>query len=59
MNKKVKLSADKAKQLAEKIRKYENLNASVKNILGGVGEGTSNPMFSRLSGYVGEDPKSL
>jgi hypothetical protein len=51
MNKKVKVSASKAKAVAEKIKKYETLNPKMKTVLGGAGAAPGSPIFGRLSGY--------
>ncbi len=59
MNKKIKVTSNKAKVLNEKLQKYQTLNTQVKNVLGGVGIGTSGVGFSRLSGFVAEDAQQL
>ncbi len=55
MNKKIKVPASKAKAISEKLKKYENLNAASKNVIGGVGIGA----FSRLTGIVAEENNQI
>jgi hypothetical protein len=51
MEKKVKVEADKAKQINEKLKKYSKLHEVFKNVNGGIGVS-----FPRLSGIRQEDP---
>ncbi len=52
MKKAIKVPTEKAKQISDKLKKYENLNAASKNILGGIGIG-----FGRLAGIAAEKAK--
>ncbi len=53
MNKSIKVPASEAKVISDKLKKYENLNAACKNVVGGIGVGA----FQRLSGIIAEDPQ--
>ncbi len=54
MNKKVKVSASQSKAISEKLKKYESLNSTCKNVLGGIGVGG----FGRLGGMAMEKAKN-
>ncbi len=53
MSKKIKVPANKTKEVSEKLKKYETLNAASKNVLGGIGIGA----FDRLAGIAAEKAK--
>jgi hypothetical protein len=51
MSKKVKVSADKAKQLQEKMKQYKALTPVCKNVIGGI----QSTRFERFAGFFPDE----